>query len=152
MLLKDIGDPRPLVDRSRAHGLIIAKTSLDPRQAIESLRELLKTRPEVFKHIIRIIPVDKVVQTEIQQIVEAVQQLSSRIGQNEVFRVTIEKRRTELRSLQIIEAVAKDINRKVNLTKPDWTILIEVIGRSTGVSVIRPRELMNIVKERKTLP
>jgi len=75
----------------------------------------------------------------------------TRIGDSESFRITVEKRRTLLRSREIIDAVAADINRKVDLEHPDWVVLIEVVGRYTGVSVVRPDALLNVQKEKALL-
>ena len=150
MLLRDIEDPKPIVDRSSIYGLIAARTNLNPMEAIGKLREELERRPEAFKHLIRLMPVETVVPSEIERIKEAVLSLSEQIGGGESFRITVEKRRTTLRSREIIEAVAEGINRKVNLENPDWVILIEVIGKYTGISVIKPSETLNTVKERST--
>jgi len=148
MLLRDIEDPKPIVDRSSIYGLIAARTNLNPMEAIGKLREELGRRPEAFRHLIRVMPVETVVPSEIERIKEAVQSLSERVGEGESFRITVEKRRTPLRSKEIIEAVAEGINRGVDLENPDWVILIEVIGKYTGISVIRPSEILNTVKER----
>jgi tRNA(Ser,Leu) C12 N-acetylase TAN1 len=40
----------------------------------------------------------------------------------------------------------------VDLENHDWIVLIEIIGNSTGVSVIRPEGLLNVQKERASLP
>ena len=149
MLLKDLGDPKPRVDRSGVHGLIIAKTTLNPLKAVGKLREELGRRSEVFQYLIRVIPVEAVITTEIEGMREAVLNLSERIGEGESFRVTVEKRRTGLRSREIIEAVAEGIERRVDLENPDWVVLIEVIGKYTGVSVIRPSDILHTVRDRK---
>lgn len=148
MLLRDIEDPKPIVDRSGIYGLIIARTTLNPVETIGNLREELGRRPEAFRHLIRLMPVETVVPSEIERIKEAVQSLFERVGEGESFRITVEKRRMSLRSREIIEAVAEGINRKVNLDNPDWVVLIEVIGKYTGISVIKPSEILNTVKER----
>jgi len=75
-------------------------------------------------------------------------ELSSKIGENETFRVTVEKRFTETPTLEIIEAAAANIERKVDLDKPDKILLIEVIGGSTGISVIKPDDIISVMKEK----
>lgn len=147
MLLRDIEDPKPTVDRSGIYGLIAARTNLNPVEAINKLRAELGRRPKVFRHLLRLIPVEIVVPSEIERMKEAVLSLSGRIGKEESFRITVEKRRTTLRSREIIDAIAKGINRKVDLENPDWIVLIEVIDKYTGISVIKPRDILNTVKE-----
>jgi len=148
MLLQDIDDPKPIVDRSGIYGFIAARTNLNPVEAINKLRAELGRRPEAFKHLLRLIPVEIVVPSEIERMKEAVLSLSGRIGEEESFRITVEKRRTPLRSREIIEAVAEGITRKVDLENPAWVILIEVVGKYTGISVLKPSEILNTVKER----
>jgi len=148
MLLRDIEDPKPIVDRSGIYGLIAARTNLNPVEAIDKLRAELERRPKVFRHLLMLIPVKIVVPSEIERMKEAVLSLSGKIGEEESFRITVEKRRTTLRSKEIIEAVAEGINRKVDLENPAWVVLIEVIGKYTGISVLKPSEILNTVKGR----
>jgi len=51
-------------------------------------------------------------------------------------------------SRNIIEEVAANIERKVDLSKPDKILLIEVIGGLTGISVIKPDDVISIMKEK----
>ncbi|MGB9622527.1 MAG: THUMP domain-containing protein, partial [Candidatus Bathyarchaeia archaeon] len=44
-------------------------------------------------------------------------------------------------------AVASRIDRRVDLENPDWVILIEVFGKTTGVSIVNPKSILNIPKE-----
>jgi len=58
----------------------------------------------------------------------------------------VEKRHTQLSSREIIEAVASRIERKVRLENPDWIVLVEVLGGLTGISVVRPDQILSLVK------
>jgi tRNA acetyltransferase TAN1 len=62
--------------------------------------------------------------------------------------VTAEKRFTQISSKELIEAAAAGIKRKVNLSKPDKVVLIEVLGGFTGVSIVKPEEILSILKEK----
>jgi tRNA acetyltransferase TAN1 len=152
MLLRAVGDEEPTVDRSPVKGLVAARTALDPIEAVGRLRGELRERPEFFRVLLRVIPVERVVQTSLDEIVEAAGALAERISDDESYRITLEKRRTGLRSREVIDAVAGVIDRRVDLEEPDWVVLIEVVGKLTGVSVIRPEGLLNVQKERSRLP
>jgi len=147
-LLGEIGDEDPKVEKSEISGLIVAKTSLDPIQAVHKLREMLKRSPEEFRYTLKIVPVETVVPTRLNLIEKTAAELSRKIGENETFRVTVEKRHTELSTKEIIEAAAKHIDRKVNLEKTDKIVLIEVMGGSCGISVIKPDDILSVVKEK----
>jgi tRNA acetyltransferase TAN1 len=152
MLLRAVGDETPAVDRSPVKGLITARTKIDPVEAIESLKDELHRSPDSFRVLLRIMPIEAVVRTEIGVIAEAAQGLASKIGESESFRVTLEKRRTGLRSREVIDAVAGGIERRVDLEEPDWVVLVEIVGNHAGISVVHPEGLLNVQKERAGLP
>jgi tRNA acetyltransferase TAN1 len=116
---------------------------------IENLREKLKKQPDEFRYILRVLPIEKVVFTNLEEIKNIMTELSSKISTNDKFRVTVEKRHTELSKKEIIEAVADIIESKVDLKKPDKIVLIEVLGGITGISVIRPNDIFSVNKEKK---
>ena len=147
-LLGELGDREALVDRTEVSGLIVAKTNLDPFKAIEELRNLLKERPEEFRYILKVLPVEIVVKTRIEEIKKAVAKLHNKILEDESFRVTVEKRHSNISTRDLIEAAVENLNRKVDLTNPDKIILIEVLGRLTGISVIKPNEILSVTKEK----
>jgi tRNA acetyltransferase TAN1 len=91
---------------------------------------------------------EKVVRTDLGEIQRVATELGSKIGENETFRVTVEKRFTETPVREIIEAAAANIERKVDLNKPDKILLIEVIGGLTGLSVIKPNDIISVMKEK----
>jgi tRNA acetyltransferase TAN1 len=147
-LLGEIGDSAPTVDRTGISGLIAAKTAFNPLDAIGKFRRILLERPYEFRFTLRIIPIEKVVSTDLGEIQRTATELSSKIDEDETFRVTLEKRFTETRTKDIIEAAAANIKRRVNLNNPDKIVLIEVIGRLTGLSVIKPDEILAVLKEK----
>jgi tRNA acetyltransferase TAN1 len=53
-----------------------------------------------------------------------------------------------MHSKDIIEAAVGDITAKVDLHNPDWIMQIEVLGSLTGVSVIKPSDVLAVVKEK----
>ena len=147
-LLGEIGDSAPNVEKTGVSGLIAAKTAFDPVWAIEKLRKILNDRPYEFRYTLRIIPIEKIVRTDLDEIQHAATELSSKIGENETFRITVEKRFTTISSRSIIEETAAKIERKVDLSKPDKILLIEVVGGLTGISIIKPDEILSIMKEK----
>ena len=151
MLLRAAGDETPNVSRTRVKGLIAAETCLKPLEAIRRIRGELREKPESFKNLLRIIPVEATVPTEIDEIVETAQRLAEKIPRDESFRVTLEKRRTKLRSRGVIDAVAEKIDRKVDLGEPDWVVLVEIVGKRTGIAVVPRDGILSVQKERAQL-
>ena len=151
MLLRAVGDEAPVVERMGIWGIIIAKTPLEPAEAVAKMREEFIKKPDSIQALFRVIPIQRLVPTTLEEIVKATTELSAAIGPDDSYRITVEKRRTRLGSHEIIDAVADKIEHKVNLDNPDWVILVETTGKMTGISVVRPANMLNIQKERVRL-
>ena len=147
-LFKEIGDPSPEVDKTGIKGLVVAKTIFSPIDAIEKLRAILQEKAFEFRYSLRILPIEKVVRTNLEDIEKATTDLSSSMKPEETFRVTVEKRFTSIHNRDFIEAAAKNIENKVNLDNPDRILLIEVLGGFTGISLIKPDHILNVQKEK----
>jgi len=149
-LLGEIGDSTPDIERTGVSGLMVVKTALNPFEIIEKFRGILAERPYEFRYTFRVIPIEKVVPTDLVEIELVAAEFSSRMAKSETFRITVEKRFSTTPTQSIIEAAASNIEQKVNLEKPDKILLIEVVGKLTGMSLIRPNEVLSALKE-KTL-
>jgi tRNA acetyltransferase TAN1 len=148
LLKEELGDAQAETSKTKIRGLIVAKTALDPRAAIEKLRAILKQRPYEFRYALRILPIERVVQTDLEEIKRVTHELADGIGEQETFRVTVEKRFTTLHSKDIVEAAASVIKRKADLENPDRILLIEVLGALTGVSLLKPSDILSVMKEK----
>ncbi len=87
------------------------------------------------------------ISTTIEEIVAEVKKQAVVIKEDQKFRITLEKRDTEFRSLEIIGPVAEAIKREVDLSNPDWVVLLEMMGKTTGVTVMPPEGMLNVQKE-----
>ena len=148
-LLRFLGDEAPQISTTSVAGLITAKTSLDPFEVVERVKKIMEEEPWRIGSLMRIIPVEEVVDSNVDEIARAVEKLASKIPEDQSFRITIEKRHTQLASSEIIEAAAKNVERKVDLKNPDWIVLIEIIGAYAGVSVLRPSQILSLAKLRR---
>jgi tRNA acetyltransferase TAN1 len=148
-LLKDhLGDQEAAAVKTGVRGIIVARTSLDPYVVIEKFRNLLRDRPYEFRFALRIMPIERVVLTDVELIRQASLELVARIGKEETYRITIEKRFTTLHSMDIISAVAADICQKASMKNPDKVLLIEILGTVTGISLVKPCEIISVMKEK----
>ncbi|HUS79012.1 MAG TPA: hypothetical protein VM050_10195, partial [Patescibacteria group bacterium] len=85
MLLRAVGDEEPRVDGSFVKGLVVARTGFDPPEAIRKLREEFLRQPDRFKTLLRIIPIEARVQTDMDSIRDGAKVLSSKIGEGDSF-------------------------------------------------------------------
>ncbi|MFW9832393.1 MAG: THUMP domain-containing protein [Candidatus Thorarchaeota archaeon] len=124
------------VSRTPISGLLACKTSLDPFEVVQRLREFAVENPYQFRFAIKFTPIEECVESDMDKIVEATERLLPKIGEDESFRVTVRRRHTELENMEVVKAVAEVIPRKVNLDSPDKTVLVEIVGEWTGVSIL----------------
>jgi tRNA acetyltransferase TAN1 len=133
------------IDRSAYDGIIEVDVE-NPKALLTFITDFVRSEPFKVRFIMRIIPVDRVVDTKINAIVKAVKELSSVITPAETFRITIEARDSPYSDKELIDAIADAVDRKVNLDSPDKIVLLEVFGEYSGVSVISPQEIVSILK------
>jgi tRNA acetyltransferase TAN1 len=147
-LLKETGDTEAKAVKTGIRGLVVAKTYLDPVEVIEKFRTILQEKPYEFRYSLRIIPIQKVVHTDLEEIKVAAEELTSTMNEKETFRVTIEKRFTNIHTRDLIEAVATEVKNKVDLDSPNRVLLIEVVGGYTGISLVKPTQIISVLKEK----
>jgi tRNA acetyltransferase TAN1 len=147
-MLKEIGDSAPEVGKTGIRGVIVGKTALNPVEAIEKFRNILQERPYEFRYALRILPIEKVVHTDLDEVKRVATELATKIGKNETFRVTVEKRFTNIHSQEFVEAAATCIQNKADLEKPDKILLIETLGGLTGMALIKPVDVLAVIKEK----
>jgi tRNA acetyltransferase TAN1 len=148
-LLGEIGDRGSMIETTSVIGLVVARTKLDPIKAVRDLRVLLRERPWEFKYTLKVVPIQKVVEANLMKINEAAFEMAEGIGKEEKFRVTVEKRHTDLSSKTMIDTIAKRIERKVDLESPDKIVLVEVIGQLAGLALIRSEDVLSIEREKR---
>ena len=141
-----IGDDKAKCRKLKFPGLLYAKTNLDPFIAIKKLRELAIEDPYSFRFVLKIIPIETVVPSNISDMVEWVKKKKDSLLISETFRITVRKRMTDLNRDEIISALAKLIDRKVNLKNPDKILMVQILGEITGLSILAPEDIVSIPK------
>lgn len=122
----------------------------DPRTFLAFLREYVRSEPFRVHFVQRIIPVDMVVDTNLDQIKEAAKELGKQITEGESFKIEIEERESPYSRRELIDAIADVVDRKVSLESPDRVVQVEVLGEYTAISVARPDEIISITKLKRT--
>ncbi|MEM3095238.1 MAG: hypothetical protein QXX64_06335, partial [Nitrososphaera sp.] len=75
-LLDMFGDPDAESEITEIKGLLLAQTALDPFEVIEKLKELIASAPWEVRYILRVLPVERVVPTELDAIRQAARDLA----------------------------------------------------------------------------
>jgi len=144
--LKEIGDENPSLLKSGLSGLVFAYTSLDPFFVVKKVKEKAEEDPWHFRYLLKVVPVEKVVRAELNEIRDAAKEIVKKIGKNESFKVNVRKRLSDISSRKLIEEVAELVDNPVDLENPDKIINVEVIGELAGISVLSPKDIVSVSK------
>jgi len=127
----------------------MVNTIIEPSKIIDWVKNKIIEEPWLIRYCLRIIPIQRITDTELDKIKQTVIKLKDTIQKNDSYRITIEKRNTSISSNEIITEVAEIFPNKVSLNQPDWIILIEIIGNETGISILKNDELFSLDKAKR---
>ena len=148
-ILDELGDQEPEILNVGMRGILMVNTIIEPSKIIDWVKNKIIEEPWLIRYCLRIIPIQRITNTEIDKIKQNVIKLKDTIQKNDSYRITIEKRNTSISSNEIITEVAEIFPNKVSLNQPDWIILIEIIGNETGISILKNDELFSLDKAKR---
>ena len=144
-VLARLGDGQAQVERSSVDGIAHARTALDAREVTRRCRSLAD-QGYPFQFAIKWVPVDYWCESDLDAIRKVLEdKVRDRIDAGETWGLQVAKRRWETHhSHDIIVYLAGAIDRKVALSHPDKIVRVDVLGRRTAVSVLRPDEIFSV--------
>ena len=131
--------------------LFRSETKLDPIEVVRKMKEMLLDEPWSIRYCLRVIPVQKVVETNIEEIEKMISSIKNQIEEKETYRILIEKRNSDISSKEIITKIANGIKNKVSLDSPDKVILIEILGIITGISILKKSDILSLEKTKRSM-
>ncbi len=148
-ILNQLDDQEPEILNVGMRGILMVNTVIEPSKIIDLVKNKIIEEPWLIRYCLRIIPIQSITETEIDKIKQNVIKLKDTIQKNDSYRITIEKRNTNISSNEIITEIAKIFPNKVSLNQPDWIILIEILGDKTGISILKNSELFSLDKSKR---
>ena len=148
-ILDELGDQEPEILNVGMRGILMVDTTIEPSKIIDWIRNKVVEEPWLIRYCLRIIPIQSITETNIEKIKQNVIKLKDSIQKNDSYRITVEKRNTSVSTNEIITEVAKIFPNKVSLNKPDFTVLIEILGDKTGISILKDSELFSLDKSKR---
>lgn len=149
-LFYDFGETAAEVHETNISGLIVGKSSKDSELFVPYLRAKLKDSPWEIRNLLRFVPIQKVVLTEVEEIRNCLLNLAKeKIINKGPVKILVEKRHTKLNKKDIIDSVGPHLNYPVNLTNPAWILLVEIIGKYSGISVISSEMIFSSMTEKR---
>lgn len=150
-ILDVMGDSKPTIIITKMSGILTVETTLDSMEVITKIKEQLLDEPWSIRYCLRIIPIQKMVETDVDYIEEEVSNMKNLISENETYRISIEKRNSNISGQELISRIAKNIRNKVSLEFPDKIILIEILGSKTGLAIIKKSCILSIEKTKRAI-
>ena len=148
-ILDELGDQEPEILNVGMRGILMVNTIIEPSKIIDYVKNKMIEEPWLIRYCLRIIPIQMITETEIDKIKQNVIKLKDTIQKNDSYRITIEKRNTDISSTEIITEIANIFPNKVSLDQPDWIVLIEILGNDTGISILKDDELFSLDKAKR---
>jgi len=150
-ILEELGDSDAIISITKMSGILTAETKLDPIMVVRKIKEMILDEPWSIRYSLRIIPIQKVIETKIEEIEKTVTSISEQISDGETYRISIEKRNSDLSSREIISKIANKIKNKVSLEFPDKVVLIEILGDKTGISILKKPDVLSVEKTKRSI-
>lgn len=150
-ILEEFGDSEPKINITKMSGILTAETILEPIQVVRKMKDMLLDEPWSIRYCLRVIPIQKIVESKMEEIEKITTFVSEQISEGETYRISIEKRNSELSSKDIITKIANKIKNKVSLEFPDKIVLIEILGNKTGISVIKNSDILSTEKTKRSI-
>ena len=150
-ILEEFGDSDAKISITEMSGILTAETKLEPIEVIRKIKEMLLDEPWSIRYCLRIIPIQKLIESKIEEIEKTVTDISEQISEGETYRISIEKRNSNLSSQEIISKIANKIKNKVSLEFPDKVVLIEILGSKTGISILKKSDVLSVEKIKRSI-
>lgn len=148
-ILDQINNKNSIICKTEFSGILEVQTNIDIQEVIKKVKEKIADEPWVLRYSLRWIPIQVEVNSNIIEISNQAYDLIGIIKENDSYRITIEKRNSDISSNELIKNIASKIKNRVSLEHPDWIILVEILGKKTGISVIKPDEVISIEKQKR---
>lgn len=148
-ILTMLGDDESRMEHSRFSGIVTVHTSLDPFQVVNEIRTKILDEPWSVRYCHRFIPIQESAKATPDNIVKAVQNNMHSMQPDDSYRITIEKRGSELSTKELIDSIAGVVKNKVSLEKYDWNIIVEILDDIVGVSILKESDIISTLKVKR---
>ena len=150
-ILTEFGDSEPKITITKMSGILTCHTNLDPIETVRKLRDMILDEPWIIRYCLRVIPIQETVKTNISEIEAKVVAMADKLLPGETYRISIEKRNSDISGQEIISKVAKKFQNKVSLEFPDKVVLIEILENMTGISILKKSDVLSLEKTKRSM-
>ena len=147
-VLKQAGE-KPQIGQTEIEGLFKVAVS-DSRKAAAKIKSLCGSNPNLFSVTHHYTPIDRWCSSDISTMQKAIKQASAGIGQNEKWKMDLNKRHwDQLEGVKLIMKLTDVIDRKeVDLDNPAKIMQVEIIGKEAGIALLTPKDVLDVAREK----
>ncbi|MFX1565829.1 MAG: THUMP domain-containing protein [Promethearchaeota archaeon] len=124
--------------------LVAAKLEGDAHPFVTRLGQLVKKMPWIVRDLLKIHPIDLVVESTLETIREGSKELAKKMTPTTSFRINLNRRDTELDRDTLLHEIARQFPGKVDLEEYEWVVMVEVLGPVTGLALLREEEIVTL--------
>ena len=150
-ILEENASEEPEILKTGMRGILTVETKMDSLKFIDYVKKKINEEPWSIRYCLRIIPIQHVTVTSLAEIEQSVEDLKDIIQKDDSYRITVEKRNSDISSIEVISTIAKIIPNKVSLENPDWIIQIEIFGNKTGISILKKNTIFSLERAKRNL-
>ncbi|MFX1562618.1 MAG: THUMP domain-containing protein [Promethearchaeota archaeon] len=124
--------------------LVVARVQGDPHDFVAKLSKVVKQMPWIIRNLLKIQPIDIVVESSMKAIKVGTKELAKRMSKGTKFRVNLNRRDTKLDRDKLLHEVATQFPGKVDLEDYEWICAVEILGPVTGLALIREKDILTM--------
>ena len=124
--------------------LVVGKISGDAHEFVKKLAQIVHRMPWIIKDLLKIHPIDLVVDSTIDGIRAGSKKLAKGMTKSAKFRVNLNRRDTGLDRDKLLHEIATQFPGKVDLEKYDRVVAVEILGPVTGLALLREDEIVTL--------
>ncbi len=145
-IIEELGDDSSRIGKSSFSGIIWVDTVIDPFAVIDNIKKIILDEPWRMRYCHRFIPIRYAISASLENIVEGVKNQIKVMKDADTYRITIEKRGSDISSKELINSIADTIPNKVSLESYDWNVLIQIMGGIVGISILKEEDIVSTLK------
>lgn len=143
-VLGRLGDENAVVARTAVDGVALVRTVLDAREVVRRCRELF-SEGWAFDYAVKWVPVDHWCEADLEKMQRLlIEKVRDNIAPGESWGMKVAKRRWgRYHTSDIVDYLARAIDRKVDLEHPDKLVRVDVVGARASISILRPGDVFS---------
>ena len=119
-------------------GLYLIAITEEPKEIVKQIGSIIEQKKFDFQISRKFVPIERILQASLSALEDSIGSFLERIPDNARWKISVNRRHAKIKRNEIIKRIVQlpqAPKGKVDLTNPDWEIIIELFGKWIGFSV-----------------